>query len=142
MVQLHLSTTTILDDGYVSDAHQKHNAAIESKGPQELDKPELGEALDTSSPGGSRADDSEPNDNQTEFILIPNNEIAKIKVANLKAELSKCGLDTKGLKNVLLDRLKQATVDKVPVLSKSECQGDGKKFWFLRDGKMGANQAN
>ena len=51
----HLSATTVLDDGYDSGAHQNHNAAIESKGPQEIDKPELGEALDTSSPG--EADD-------------------------------------------------------------------------------------
>ena len=51
-----------------------------------------------------------------------------MKVADLKAELSKHGLDTKGLKNVLLDRLKQAMVDKVPVLSKSECQGNGEKI--------------
>ena len=59
-----------------------------------------------------------------------------MKVAN---ELSKCGLDTKRLKNVLLDRLKQAMVDKVPVLSKSKRQGAGEKIWFLRDSKMEAN---
>ena len=47
-----------------------------------------------------------------------------MKVANLKAQLSKHGLDTKGLKNVLLDCLKQAMVDKVPVLSNSELQSD------------------
>ena len=128
LVQSHLSATTVLDDGYDSDAHQNHNAAIEREGPQELDEPELGEALDTSSPGDSQADDSETNDNQPEFVLIPNNEIAKMKVADLKTKLSKHGLDTKGLKNVLLDWLKQAMVDKVPVLSKSKCQGDGEKI--------------
>ena len=115
LVESHLSASTVLDDGYDSDARQNQNAAIESKGPQELDEPELGEALDSSSPGVSQADDSETNDNQPEFVLIPNNEIAKMKVADLKAELSKCGLDTKGLKNILLDWLKQAMVDKVPV---------------------------
>ena len=51
-----------------------------------------------------------------------------MKVADLKAKLSKCGLDTKGLKNVLLDQLEQAMVDKVPVLSKSKHQGDGEKI--------------
>ena len=56
LVQSHLSTTTVLDDGYVSDACQNHNADIESEGPQELDEPELGEALDTSSPGDSQAE--------------------------------------------------------------------------------------
>ena len=137
-----LSFTTVLDDGYDSDACQNHNAAIESKGPQELDESELGEALDTSSPGDSQADDSETNDNQPKFVLIPNNEIAKLKVADLKAELSKHGLDTKGLKNVLLDQLKQAMVDKVPVLLKSECQGDGEKISGLRDSKMEGTQAN
>ena len=127
-MQSHLSATTVLDDGYDSGAHQNHNAAIESEGPQELDEPELGEALDTSSPGDSQADDSETNDNQPKFVLIPNNEIAKMKVADLKAKLSECGLDTKELKNVLLDWLKQPMVDKVPVLSKSEYQGNGEKI--------------
>ena len=49
-MQSHLSATTVLDDGYDSDAPQNHNAAIESERPQEIDEPELGEALDTSSP--------------------------------------------------------------------------------------------
>ena len=31
LVQLHLSATTVLDDGYDSDARQNHNAAIEIK---------------------------------------------------------------------------------------------------------------
>ena len=119
-VQSHLSATTVLEDGYDSDAHQNHNAAIEMEGPQELDKPELGEVLDPSSPSDNQAEESETSNNQPEFVLIPNNVITKMKVANLKAELSKHGLDMKGLKNVLLDCLKQAMVDKVPVLSNSE----------------------
>ena len=32
LVQLHLSATTVLDDGYDSDARQNHHAAIENKG--------------------------------------------------------------------------------------------------------------
>ena len=120
LVQSHLSAATVVEDGYDSDAHQNHNTAIEMEGPQELDKPELGEVLDPSSPSDNQAEQSETSNNQPEFVLIPNNMITKMKVADLKAELSKRGLDMKGLKNVLLDRLKQAMVDKVPVLSNSE----------------------
>ena len=76
--------------------------------------------MDPSSPSDNQAEESETSNNQPEYVLIPNNVITKMKVADLKAELSKRGLDTKGLKNVLLDHLKQAMVDKVPVLSNSE----------------------
>ena len=44
LVQSHLSATTVLEDGYDSDACQNHNAAIEMEGPQELDEPELGKS--------------------------------------------------------------------------------------------------
>ena len=83
---------------YNSDGRQNHNAAIEMEGPQELDKPELGEVLDPSSPSDNQAEESKTNNNQPEFVFIPNNVITKMNVANLKAELSKCGLDMKGLK--------------------------------------------
>ena len=127
-MQSHLSATTVLEDGYDSDARQNHNAAIEMEGPQELDEPELGEVLDPSSPSDNQAEESETSNNQPEFVLIPNNVITKMKVADLKAELSKRGLDMKGLKNVLLDRLKQAMVDKVPVLSNSELRSDNERI--------------
>ena len=76
----------------------------------------------------NQAEESETSNNQPEFVLIPNNVITKMKVSDLKAELSKCGLDMKGLKNVLLDCLKQAMVDKVPVLSNSELQSDNERI--------------
>ena len=50
--------------GYNSDARQNNNAAIEMDGPQELDKPELGEVLDPSSPSDNQAEESETNNNQ------------------------------------------------------------------------------
>ena len=128
LVQSHLSATTVLEDGYDFDAHQNHNAAIEMEGPQELDEPELGEVLDPSSPSYSQAEESETSNNQPDFVLIPNNMITKMEVADPKAELSKCGLDTKGLKNGLLDCLKPAMVDKVPVLSNSELQSDNERI--------------
>ena len=34
LVQSHLSAATVLEDGYDSDAHQNHSAAIEVEGPQ------------------------------------------------------------------------------------------------------------
>ena len=128
LVKSHLSAATVLEDGYDSDACQNHNAAIEMEGPQELDEPELGEVLDPSSPSDNQAEESKTSNNQPEFVLIPNNVITNVKVADLKAELSKCRLDTKGLKNVLLDHLKQAMVDKVPVLSNSELRSDNERI--------------
>ena len=74
LVQSHLSAATVLEDGYNSDACQNHNAAIEMEGPQELDKPELGEVLDPSSPSDNQAEESETSNNQPEFVLIPNND--------------------------------------------------------------------
>ena len=73
LVQSHLSAATVLEDGYDSDAHQNHNAAIEMEGPQELDEPELGEVLDPSSPSDNQAEESKTSNNQPEFVLIPNN---------------------------------------------------------------------
>ena len=64
--------------------------------------------------------------------------ITKMKVANLKADLSKYGLDMKGLKNVLLDHLKQAMADKVPVLSNSELQSDNEIFSGLQRQQNGS----
>ena len=78
LVQLHLSATTVLEDGYNSDACQNHNAAIEMEGPQELDKPELGEVLDPLSPSDNQAEESKTSNNQPEFVLIPNNVITKM----------------------------------------------------------------
>ena len=88
-MQLHLSAASVLEDGYDSDAHQNHNAAIEMEGPQELDEPELGEILDPLSPSDNQSEDR--NNNQPEFVLIPNNVITEMKVANLKADLSNVG---------------------------------------------------
>lgn len=46
-------------------------------------------------------------------------KLDKMKVVELRAELAARGLDTKGVKAVLVDRLKQALEDGVPVIGKS-----------------------
>ena len=70
LVQSHLSAATVLEDGFNSDAHQNHNAAIKMEGPQELDEPELGEVLDPSSPSDNQAEESKTSNNQPEFVLM------------------------------------------------------------------------
>ena len=57
LVQSHISAATVLEDGYDSDAHQNHNAAIEMEGSQDLDEPELVEVLDPSSPSDNQAEE-------------------------------------------------------------------------------------
>ena len=51
------------------------------------------------------------------FVLIPDNEMKKLKVDELRRELKNRGISTGGLKKDLQARLKKAMKDRVPIVS-------------------------
>ena len=113
-VQSHfLFSQVVIQDGYDSDAGVDHNDATNLKGPQEIDEidiPQVGDDGTTS----NGVEEAQSSDN---FVDILPAELSKLKVCELKAELSKHGQSTNGLKAVLLDRLKNALEQRLPVLS-------------------------
>ena len=100
MAQSHLVTAEILEaDGYDSDKEVNNNNPIineESLEEEEEELPEVGENLDA-------AEGEETATNVGTFVDIPQEAMKKIKVVELKAELTKCGKSTTGLKAVLLE---------------------------------------
>ena len=52
---------------------------------------------------------------EPQFVLISDNDIAKLKVDQLRKELKARGLGIRGLKNDLKERLEKAMVDKIPM---------------------------
>ena len=108
-----LFSQVVIQDGYDSDAGVDHNVAKNLEGPQEIDEidiPQVGHD-GTASNGVEEAQSSD------NFVNIPPAELSKLKICELKAELSKCGQSTNGLKAVLLDCLKNALEQCLPVLS-------------------------
>ena len=100
-------------DGYDSDSSVHHNAAIHSEGPLEVDEPDIHEAGESSLPTN---EDQQAN-NSSNFIDIPEESLKKMKVSELKSELSKCGQPVFGLKAVLLEKLRSAIQQCLPNLS-------------------------
>ena len=100
MAQSHLATTEILEaDGYDSDKEVNNNNPIineESLEEEEEELPEVGENLDA-------AEGEEMATNVGTFVDIPQEAMKKMKVVELKAELTKRGKSTTGLKAVLLE---------------------------------------
>ena len=83
------------------------------EGPQEIDEidiPQVG--VDGTASNG--VEEAQSSDN---FVDIPPAELSKLKVCELKAELSKHGKSINGLNAVLLDCLKNALEQHLPVLS-------------------------
>ena len=97
-VQSHFTTTTILEaDGYDSDK-DVNNIPIINKESLEVDKEELPKVsadMDAVEGQGTTT-------NVGTFVDMPSDVIKKIKVTELKDELSKHGQPTPGLKAVLL----------------------------------------
>ena len=101
MAQSHLATAEILEaDGYDSEeeVNNNNNPIIneESLEEEEEELPEVGENLDA-------AEGEEMATNVGTFIDIPQEAMKKMKVVELKAELTKCRKSTTGLKAVLLE---------------------------------------
>ena len=116
-LQSHLpSLQQLLQDGYDSDSGIDHNVAINGEGPLEVDEPDIPEVGASSSTSTGVSD--EPNAGN--FINIPEEQLKKLKVVELKSELAKCGQPVTGLKNVLLERLKAALQQRLPLLTQAD----------------------
>ena len=113
-VQSHLpSCLPLEDDGYDSNAGVDHNVAIRLEDPQELDEAEVrevGEDTAASNSGGQ-------SEQGGRVVDIPPTKLAKLKVSELKQELAKRGQPVNGIKAVLLEMLKAALQQRLPLLS-------------------------
>ena len=98
-VQSHFVTAAIRKaDGYDSDKDVNLNNTIINEESLEVDEeelPEVGADVDAVEGQGTTT-------NVRTFVDIPSDVIEKMKVTELKDELSKCGQPTSGLKAVLL----------------------------------------
>ena len=105
-------------DGYDSDQGIDQNVGIISEGPQEIDEEDIPEE----DPSGTTIVGTTAGPNNDVFIDIPPQQLAKLKVAELKEELSKRGQPTTGLKTVLADRLNEAQQSRLPIIAMSNQQ--------------------
>ena len=115
-LQSHLPSLQQLEqDGYDSDSGIDHNVAINGEGPLELDEPDMPEVGVSSSTSTGVLDKQ----NAGNFIDIPEEQFKKLKVVELKSELAKRGQPVSGLKNVLVERLKAALQQRLPILTQA-----------------------
>ena len=98
-------------DGYDSDSGIDHNVAINGEGPLELDEPDIPEV------GVSSSTSTGVSDEQNAGNL---EQLKKLKVVELKSELAKRSQPVSGLKNVLLERLKAALQQHLPLLTQAD----------------------
>jgi hypothetical protein len=111
------------DVGYDSDEGPFLDA-IEEEGIQDFEEDAAGEAEVEEGMQQSileetvnAATSGNADDTASRIVIIPNDKIDKLKVQELKDELGKRGLNKKGRKTELLERLKQAMTDQVPLMS-------------------------
>ena len=117
MAQSHFpSHQQVERDGYDSDSSVDHNAAIHSEGPLEVDEPDIPEAGDPVLP----TNEDQPANNSSNFVNIPEESLKKMKVNELKSELSKHGQPVFGLKAVLFEKLRSALQQHLPNLSSAD----------------------
>ena len=103
-------------DGYDSDARLDPNDAVINEGPLERDEEDIQEVrFDSEAAAGAVA---APNGG--EFVDIPESQLTKLKVAELKQELAKRGQQVNGNKKVLLERLMNALRNGLPLLSAAD----------------------
>ena len=116
-LQSHLPSLQQLEqDGYDSDSGIDHNVAINGEGPLEVDEPDIPEVGVSSSTLTGVSD--EPNAGN--FVNIPEEQLKKLKVVELKSELAKRSQPVSGLVNVLLERLKAALQQCLPLLTQAD----------------------
>ena len=116
-LQSHLPSLQQLEqDGYDSDSGIDHNVAINGEGPLEVDEPDIPEVGASSSASTGVSDKQ----NAGNIVDIPEEQLKKLKVVELKSELAKRGHPVSGLKNVLLERLKAALQQCLPLLTQAD----------------------
>ena len=112
--QLHLLLHNDLEqDGYDLDESVDPYAEVSDEGPLEVDEPTLQEVGKGDIPVGVVQEDTE----SSHFIDIPPATLAQMKVSEIKYELSRCGLPVGHRKVVLLERLKTALFQQIPIQS-------------------------
>ena len=112
-LQSHLPSLQQLEqDGYDSDSGIDHNVAINGEDPLELNEPDIPEVGASSSTSTGVSDEQ----NAGNFV----DQLKKLKVVELKSELAKRGQPVSGLKNVLLERLKAALQQHLPLLTQAD----------------------
>ena len=116
-LQSHLPSLQQLEqDGYDSDSGIDHNVAINGESPLEVNEPDIPEVGASSSTSTGVSDEQ----NAGNFIDIPEEQLKKLKVVELKSELVKHSQPVSGLKNVLLERLKAALQQHLPLLTQAD----------------------
>ena len=85
-----LFSQVVVQDGYDSDAGVDHNVATNLKESQEIDEIDIPQVGDD----GTASNGVEEAQSSYNFVNIPLAELSKLKVCELKAELSKRGQST------------------------------------------------
>ena len=106
-----VTAATLEEDGYDSDKESNTNTTISNEDSMEVDEPALPKVGEESGMAGEQ----ETHENGGEFVDIREATLKKLKVAELKEELSKRGQSTQGLKAVLLEWLREALGKHLPV---------------------------
>ena len=86
-------------------------AEVADEGPLEVDEPPLQQVGNGDIPVGVVQEDTE----SSRFIDIPPATLAQMKVSEIKYELSRRGQSVGGRKVVLLERLKMALFQQIPI---------------------------
>ena len=113
-VQSHLPLHSDLEqDGCDLDASVDPYAEVADEGPLEVDEPPLQEVGNGDIPLGVVQEDTEG----SRFIDIPPAPLVQMKVSEIKYKLSRCGQPVGERKAVLLERLKMALFQQIPIQS-------------------------
>ena len=108
-VQSHkISEQQLEQDGYDSDAGLDPNDAVINEGPLERDEEDIQEVRFDSEAAA------------VAVVDIPESQLTKLKVAEVKQELAQRGQQVNGNKKVLLERLMNALRNGLPLLSAAD----------------------
>jgi hypothetical protein len=117
-----------LEKGYDSDGQiGPFFDAVIGEGPLETEEgnlPEVGDVGDdpsgTTNENDTATSTNDPTNNAGKFVDITDEDLKKLKVTDLKAELAQRGCAQSGVKTALFDRLKDALEKRLPNLSATQ----------------------